>query len=63
MRLAPVGALSVTCPVCRVPPGRVCVNSRGYLAGPTGHRQRRALWLAGERAEAAEVRRGAGSLS
>lgn len=63
MGLAPVGALSVPCPLCRSRPGRVCVNRRGYFAGPTGHRQRRALWLAEERAEVAEVRREAGSRS
>ena len=48
----PVGVLSVPCPVCRAAVGRPCVNRRGYLVEAGGHRQRRAAWLAVERAEA-----------
>lgn len=52
MGVPPVGALSVTCPVCRSYPGRPCANRRGYLLDQGSHRQRRSLWLAEEREEA-----------
>lgn len=51
MALPPVGIHTVTCPVCRAGVGRPCTNRRGYLLTGGSHHQRRAAWLAAERAE------------
>lgn len=46
------GVTQVACPVCLARPGRPCANRRGYLVEAGAHRQRRAAWLAEERAVA-----------
>lgn len=54
MPMPPLGVLSVPCPVCRAREGRPCPNRRGYLLDAGSHRERRAAWLAAERAEVRE---------